>query len=157
MNITILKNSRNKEVINRIDLNELVRMIREGDAADEVKNLRSLYHLMKPQRLLSGRVEIDIDTPFNLPYVCFGAAYANRNKERKLVDYNGLIVLEVNGLQRYEDAVLWRNEASRMPETLMAFLGASGRSVKIVCRGELFEGGLPEYHQQCVGTLFRAA
>ena len=144
MNITILKNSRNKEVINRIDLNELVRMIREGDAADEVKNLRSLYHLMKPKRLLSGRVEIDIDTPFNLPYVCFGAAYANRNKERKLVDYNGLIVLEVNGLQRYEDAVLWRNEASRMPETLMAFLGASGRSVKIVCRGELFEGGLPE-------------
>lgn len=26
----------------------------------------------------------------------------------------------------------------------MCFLGGSGRSVKIVCRGELFEGGLPK-------------
>ena len=30
-----------------------------------------------------------------------------------------------------------------MPQTLLAFIGASGRSVKIVCRGELFGGGLP--------------
>ena len=27
-----------------------------------------------------------------------------------------------------------------MPQTLLAFIGASGRSVKIVCRGELFGG-----------------
>ena len=144
MNITILKNKRNKEVINRIDLDELVRMIREGDAADEVKTARSFYHLMRPTRQLSGYVDTGIDTAIKLPYVCFGAEMINRNDERKLVAYNGLIVLEVNGLQRYEDAVLWRNEASRMPETLMTFLGASGRSVKIICRGELFEGGLPK-------------
>ena len=30
-----------------------------------------------------------------------------------------------------------------MPQTLLAFIGASGRSVKIVCRGEIFGGGLP--------------
>lgn len=99
MNITILKNKRNKEVINRIDLDELVRMILEGDAADEVKKARSLYHLMRPTRQLSGYVDTGIDTAIKLPYVCFGAEMINRNDKRKLVAYNGLIVLEINGFQ----------------------------------------------------------
>ena len=64
-----------------------------------------------------------------------------------MVAYNGIVVLELNGLSSYEEAVRLKGEAMRMPETLMAFLGASGRSVKIVCRGELFEGGLPEQQE----------
>ena len=36
-----------------------------------------------------------------------------------------------------------------MPETLMAFLGGSGKSVKIVCRGELYEkGSLPKEEEE---------
>ena len=37
-----------------------------------------------------------------------------------------------------------RDQAKKMPETLMCFLGASGKSVKIICQGELFGGGKPE-------------
>jgi predicted P-loop ATPase len=47
----------------------------------------------------------------------------------------------VNNLSTYEKAVEVRDQAKKMPETLMAFLGASGKSVKIVCRGELFSEG----------------
>ena len=80
--------------------------------------------------------------------------------------YNGLVVVEVNGLKRYEEAVAIRNQAAKMDETLMAFLGASGMSVKIVCRGELFteEGqGLPtseadirQFHLNLYNTARRA-
>ena len=55
-----------------------------------------------------------------------------------MIAYNGLVVLEVNNLQTYEKAVEVRELAKKLPETLMCFLGGSGRSVKIVCRGELF-------------------
>jgi hypothetical protein len=57
--------------------------------------------------------------------------------------YNGLVVLEVNDLQTYEKAVEIRELAKKLPETMLCFLGGSGRSVKIVCRGEL-------YHDQVV-------
>ena len=61
-----------------------------------------------------------------------------------MMQYNGLVVLEVNDLSTYEKAVEIREMAKRMPETMLCFLGGSGRSVKIVCRGELFGGGLPK-------------
>ena len=47
-------------------------------------------------------------------------------------------MLEVNDLQTYEKAVEIRNLAKKLPETMLCFLGGSGRSVKIVCKGELF-------------------
>ena len=147
MKVTIVKNSRKKEVVNRVELDEFVRMIKDGDVAEDVRYVRELYHLMRPVRLETGRVETGLDEPLVLPYVCFAAEYANRNKERKMVTYNGMVVLELNGLSSYEEAVRLKGEAMRMPETLMAFLGASGRSVKIVCRGELFEGGLPKQQE----------
>ena len=58
-----------------------------------------------------------------------------------MMAYNGLVVLEVNDLQTYEKAVEIRELAKKLPETMLCFLGGSGRSVKIVCRGEL-------YHQE---------
>ena len=54
------------------------------------------------------------------------------------------MVLEINDLQTYEKAVEIRELAKKLPETLLCFLGGSGRSVKIVCRGELYGGGLPK-------------
>jgi hypothetical protein len=60
----------------------------------------------------------------------------------------------VNNLQTYEKAVEIRDHAKKMPETLMCFLGASGKSVKIVCRGELFpskeakQAPLPEKEEE---------
>ena len=52
----------------------------------------------------------------------------------------------MNNLSSYEEAVAVRRGAALMPQTLMAFVGASGLSVKIVCRGALLGGGdnLPE-------------
>ena len=67
----------------------------------------------------------------------------NRNKARVMWAYNGLVLLEVNNLAGPDEAVAVRKDASRIPQTMLAFIGASGKSVKIVCRGELFDGGLP--------------
>jgi hypothetical protein len=49
--------------------------------------------------------------------------------------------LEVNNLTGQDEADAVRRGAAEMPQTLMAFVGADGQSVKIVCRGELFPGG----------------
>ena len=130
-----------KEVINRMEISEITQSIKEGVAAKEVRRIREVYHLMKPERLPDGQVTTDFCPDIRLPRICFAAKYENRNKKRRIISYNGLVVLELNGLYTYEKAVSLRNLASRMPETLMAFLGGSGKSVKIVCRGEVFGEG----------------
>ena len=126
MKVTILKISRKKEVINREELTNVAMSIREGSVAKEVKRIRQVYHLMRTERQEDGQVLTDFNLDVSLPRICFAAEYAHKNHERQMVSYNGLVVLELNGLDSYEQAVTLRNLASKMPETLMAFLGGSG-------------------------------
>ena len=139
MKISLLKLSRKKEVIKRIELSEVAEMIRENPEKDRVFKLRLNYQFYKPQRMPDGQITLDDQKhTVNLPRLLFAVEGMNYKEMQKGLKYNGLVVVEVNGLKTYEDAVNIRNQAARMDETVMAFLGASGKSVKIVCRGEMF-------------------
>ena len=163
MNITLLKKSGTKEVINRLTLDGLVAAIKEGEVQTAVKKFREVYHLMKVERLDDGQVTTNWEGGVRMPRICFAANYQKRKEQWLMKHYNGLVVLEVNNLPTYEKAVEIRGLAKKLPETLMCFLGASGRSVKIVCRGELYSGGLPEdeaemrqFHLNIYNTARRA-
>ena len=147
MNITLLKRDGQKEVINRINLEQMAGAIQGKMLEESVREFRGYYHLMKTQRLDDGQIATNWKGGIKLPRVCFAAEWVNRKGQRKMLNYNGLVVLEVNNLPNYEKAVEIRELAKKLPETLMCFLGGSGMSVKIVCRGELFDGGLPEGDQ----------
>ena len=165
MKVSFLKISRKKEVIKRLELSELAEMIRENPEKEKVFNLRLNYQFCKPKRMPDGQITLDDQQhTANLPRLLFAAECMNYKEMQKGLKYNGLVVVEANGLRTYEEAVSIRNQAARMDETLMAFLGASGMSVKIVCRGELFEkGGLPAkeddirlFHKNLYETARRA-
>ena len=140
MKVTFFNIYRKKETANRFELAQVAQLIKDGPQQKNVLQLREVWHMMQTQRLDDGRVETNWQGGIQLPRVCFAAEYENRAGKRRMLRYNGLVVLEVNGLPTYEKAVAVRNKVRRMPQTVMAFLGGSGRSVKIVCRGELFEG-----------------
>ena len=165
MKITILKLARKKVVINRLELQEFAEMIRENPIKEKVFNLRLNYQFLKPKRMGDGQIIVDDEQhTVNLPRILFAAECVNYKEIQKGLKYNGLVVIEVNGLKTYEEAVNIRNQAAKMDETLMAFLGASGMSVKIVCRGEMFDGkGLPkkdeairQFHTNLYNTARRA-
>ena len=140
MKISLLKTVRKKEVINRLELSELAGIIRDCSEERKVIDLRRNYHFYKPQRLADGQISLDDQQLMvNLPRIMFSEECVNQKDQLKRLSYTGLVVVEANGLKTYEDAVAVRNQAARMDETVMAFLGASGKSVKIVCRGELFQ------------------
>ena len=139
MKVSLLKIARKKEVIKRLTLEELTEMIRKNPEESKVVSLRRNYQFYKPQRMGDGQITLDDQQlTVNLPRILFAAECVNYKEMQKGLRYNGLVVVEVNGLKTYEEAVAVRNQAARMDETVMAFLGASGKSVKIVCRGELF-------------------
>jgi hypothetical protein len=140
MKATLLKNSRSKQVMNRLELSALAEMIRKNPNEKQVYHLRQNYQFYKPVRQEDGQIMLDGVTIVSLPRICFAVEFDKYGDKPRQLAYNGLVVVEVNGLKTYEEAVSIRNQVARMDETLMAFLGASGKSVKIVCRGEMFEG-----------------
>ena len=165
MKISILKISRKKEVINRLDIEELAELIRNNPEQDKVFKVRLNYQFLQPQRQNDGQIIVDNEQhTVNLPRILFAAECVNFKEKQKGLRYNGLVVIEVNGLKTYEEAVSIRNQAARMDETMMAFLGASGKSVKIVCKGELFqskelpktEEDIRQFHKNLYDTARRA-
>ena len=152
-------------VINRLELKDLAEMIRKSPEEQKVFNLRLNYQFCQPQRLDDGQIVLDSQNhTVDLPRILFAAECVNYKEIQKGLRYNGLVVVEVNGLKTYEEAVAIRNQAARMDETVMAFLGASGKSVKIVCRGEMFgvmalpekEEEVRQFHKNLYETARRA-
>ena len=139
MKITQIKHYRKQETMSRCELRDIAELIKDGSQQKEVRRIREVYHLMNPRRLEDGRVVTNVVEPIRLPRICFAAELGKRKGKLKMLKYNGLVVLEVNDLQSYEQAIVIKNKVRRMPQTVLCFLGGSGKSVKIVCRGELFE------------------
>ena len=61
-----------------------------------------------------------------------------------MVRYNGLVVLEVRELSDEDACEALKQRAMQSPSTWAAFVGASGRTVKILVRVEPLSGVLPQ-------------
>ena len=142
--ITIVKNYRNAETLKVLELSEAVRIIQQGEYAKAIDMVRGISLHTELRRRDDGSVEGANTFTDKVPRICFASEMENRNHQRIRKQYTGIVLLEVNNLTSYDEAVAIRQGAALMPQTLLAFVGASGRSVKIGCRGELFDGGLPE-------------
>ena len=142
-NVTIIKKYRNRETLGELELTKVVGKIKRQVYEVVCHELRKTYPLEAVQKRF-GKTEIP-SHPWTelLPKICFSAVVLNRNKQRIMRAYNGLVLLEVNNLGSSDEAEAVRRSAGMIPQTMLAFIGSSGLSVKIVCRGELFDGGLP--------------
>ena len=146
MKISVFKQKGNKETVVREEMGTIVEAISSGTYQEEVRKLREIYPLIHPRRTEDGQMETDFNYKMTLPRLCFGAEISKSRNTYRVQNYNGLIVLEANNLADYDEAIQIRDAAARLPQTILAFLGSSGRSVKIVCRGERYPdngGGVP--------------
>ena len=141
--VTIVKEYRNTVTLRQMELSEIVSAIQNEAFCVLCKELRDVYPLVEVRQKYDAMDGLLHFYTKGLPKVCFSSQMENRNKQRVMKAYNGLVLLEVNNLASFDEAEAVRRGASQIPHTLLAFVGASGRSVKIVCRGELFDGGLP--------------
>ena len=137
--ITIVKNYRNKETLRTVELQEVADIISRGEYLKEVSDFQRNYPMMTyNERGIDGTIDSASTWLKAVPRICFAQEQENRNGERVTKAYTGLVLLEVNNLTGADEADAVRRGAGEMPQTLMAFVGADGQSVKIVCRGELF-------------------
>ena len=71
---------------------------------------------------------------------------------RKFKRYNGIVMVEVNQLSGIAEAEYVKQQVSLLPQTYAAFVGSSGRSVKVWIRFSLPDGSLPETEE--LASLF---
>ncbi len=137
--ITLVKSYRNKQTLRLMEQQDVAELIRSGEYEQQVADFRREFRTMPfAAASADGTIEGYANWPKDLPRICFALEQENRNHELVTRGYTGLVLLEVNNLTGYDEAGAIRRGAGEMPQTLMAFVGADGQSVKIVCQGQLF-------------------
>ena len=108
--VTLINKRDGKERYTRHEMSDVVEMIRTG-------------------KLKSGKL---IDELTERPLVCFSSMLMTKGAYQWADVYNGCVLLEINSLPDRQTAEEIRDEARFIPYTVIAFVGADGRSVKIV-------------------------
>ena len=138
--ITLIKNYRRRETLRLMEVQEVANLICSEEYELAVREFRREWPTMVyKSNDAFGTIQGYADWPKDLPRICFALEQENRNHELVTKGYTGLVLLEVNNLTSQDEAEAVRRGAGEMPQTLMAFVGADGQSVKIVCRGGLLE------------------
>jgi len=83
-----------------------------------------------------------------LPLVCPGILRKRLRSDEFRTTYNGVVLLEVNGLHNANEIESVKRRAANWPTTMAAFAGSSGESVKILVGGKLDDGTLPTDAQE---------
>lgn len=118
------------------DIATVVGMLKDERVAREVEPVRE--QLNRSFLIQSGPIV------GKLPVLVFGSTCRRWEGQLRWKRYSGYVLLEVNGLADKVEAAAVRAEAAVLPQTLLAFVGVSGRSVKIVVPFTLPNGTLPE-------------
>ena len=149
--VTILKNTRNVVSLRAVSLDDVAASIRTGEYRTAAQELRQYCALPSIRRIEESGVDPETPVARNVPRICFSALMKKQKEERTVQAYTGLVLLEVENLSDYDEARAVMSNARLMPQTLMAFIGVSGRSVKIVCRGALANGKQPKSEGDTMG------
>ena len=144
MKVSVFKNFLNGERITTCSVEDVVRIIRRGDYAEAISDYRCAAPSMLAANINGDIVNKSVRmADSRIPRLCFAAEFRRMNGTRQLLRRNALVLLEIDGLKDYATAVNMRNAAARQPYTLMAFVGANGCSVEIVCRISQMDGSVP--------------
>lgn len=132
----------------------------------QVRSLEPVVEMMRSEKMgvqvANARTALRFSLPGHanewvrkLPVVVWGATFLRKEGKVQMRNYTGCVLLEVNDLSGPEEAASVREEAAAMPQTLLAFIGLSGKSVKIIVPFTLPDGKLPRGREKAV--VFHAA
>lgn len=114
-----------------VELASVVEQIKDAGRTKQVGRMREMLSFCAPE---SQPADVE-----KVPVVVFASGY----REQVWRHYNGLILLEFNRLANLSEARRLRDEIVKYNQPLLAFVGSSGQSVKVVVRYTLPDGTLP--------------
>lgn len=134
MKITQVKS--NGKSLKNIELSDVMTAIRSGEQARVVNEHRGILSSSMP-----GDRNIHAT---DIPVLFFAARFRKKENRIEYQAYNGLVLVEAGNLADREEVAAVKKLASLAPQTMAAFAGSSGKSVKILVPFVLPDGSLPE-------------
>ena len=136
MKVTLLKGNLGSGKL--VELASMVARIKDTTQAKPMENMREMIPYCTPGNRVADAEKV--------PVVVFASGY----KDQVWKHYNGLILLEFNRLANLSEARRLRDEIVRYNQPLLAMIGSSGLSVKVVVRYTLPDGTLPVDREKAI-------
>ncbi|MCS2894454.1 DUF3874 domain-containing protein [Parabacteroides faecis] len=133
--------------LKNIELDAVMATMANEEYSREITLLRESLESIMP-----GRKNVHAD---KIPVLLFAAKFRKKENELYFSSYNGVVLVQVNNLADRREVEKIKKLASEAPQTLAAFTGSSGKSVKILVPFTLPDGSLPQTKE--LAELFHAA
>ena len=146
MRITQIRDDGKVNTLRTLKIEQLVGLMQTETKARLVLRMREILPLMLP-----GDQSVYVQS---VPKLLPAAAFIRRNGVMTMAEYNGLVMLQVNGLSGRIEADEVKERVKELPQTYLAFIGSSGKSVKIWVRFTYPDDSLPKTRGQA--ELFHA-
>lgn len=140
MKITQFRNDGKRHTQRIIELETALDAMRTEIKSQPVTCLRQCLTYASPDSRL--------EAVQRLPRLIFGCALRKTATGEEAFSYNGLITIEVDRLAGPSEAEEVRRRAAALPQTMIACIGSSNRSVKIIVPFTLQDGTLPQHREK---------
>ena len=140
MIISIKKEIKNKYYLHSKELSSVLDEMKNVNHSSTIDNFRYNLHFMEDKKAKAVARKI--------PKVIFSGTVIKQGEDLSIKKYNGIVLLEINSLVSMEEAIAVREMVSHFPQTLAAFVGSSGQSVKFLVRFIRSDGSLPEMPEE---------
>lgn len=128
--------SANQKAQKTIEMEKLIGLIRDGYKEKQVAALREELRYTIPG--------VSVKEANRLPVVYFCSTVKKQDGTFVRNQYNGLVLLKINNLANRNEAKNVRRQAAGSLQTMAAFIGSSGKSVKIVIPFTLPDHTVPQ-------------
>lgn len=146
MRITQVRDDGKVNTLRTLRIEQLVELMKVETKAQPVSKMREVLPYMLP----GDKNDYVQKVPKLLP----AAAFVRRNGVMVMAEYNGIVMIQVNNLSGPMEADEVKKWVKELPQTYLAFVGSSGKSVKIWVRFTYPDDLLPVTREQA--ELFHA-
>lgn len=136
MKITQIRENGDTEALSVTDIDLLIEKMKKETKLRPVTGLRQALHFVLPDEPCSFASK--------LPRVIPAAAFGRVNGVKRMKTYNGIVKLTIGPLAGKTEVEIVKQKAAELPQTMLAFMGASGKSVKIWSCFTRPDGTLPQ-------------
>lgn len=140
MRITQVRDDGKVNTMRTLKIEQLVEQMKKETKAQLVSNMREVLPYILP-----GDKNDYIE---RVPKILPAAAFVRKNGVMAMTKYNGIVILQVNGLSGRMEADEVKECVKELPQTYLAFIGSSGKSVKIWVRFTYPDNRLPDNREQ---------
>lgn len=129
---TVISKKNGASHLHLSEMDALVNSIRNCEYGYLLNDMRYILPLCcVADEVMQTKVERELN---KVPKVCFSSEYKSVKGEPKIINDNHLVVLTLSNLPTPSEAQRIRSEAQHIPYTYIAYVGATGHDIVVVCK-----------------------